>query len=89
MTDNDSDKTQYTVQKLVDIGDGATAWADIATVGLSPRARRQSALGLAFAECPEDTPYDEEGKFRILDAESANVLTVRAKPPAIPELDIK
>ena len=80
----------YTLQEYRPVGDDDAVWAweDIATVTLPPRTQRKTALTRAFQEHPNLTPVDEPGKYRILDAESARVLTVKAKPPEIPQLEI-
>lgn len=87
----ENNENTYTIQMLVVPDEEAEAepfWEDIATVELPPRARRTTALTRAFQEDPERTPTDKARKYRILDAESAKVLTVKAKPPTVPDLDI-
>jgi hypothetical protein len=88
-----AENNNYTLQEYRPVGKNGDdeevwAWEDIATVELPPRAQRKTALTRAFQENPGLTPIDEAGKYRILDADSSRVLTVKAKPPEIPQLEI-
>jgi hypothetical protein len=90
----ENNENTYTIQVYVEVEVGedpeptGSYWEDIATVELPPRARRTTALTKAFQDNPDLTPTDKGRKYRILDAESGKVLTVKAKPPTVPDLDI-
>lgn len=70
-----------------DVGDGGySAWIDVATVTVPARTKRKTAIRSALKQAGLDVT--EETKVRLLDAESAEVRTVRPRPPAAPELEI-
>jgi hypothetical protein len=73
---------------LIDVEPEETfeAWRDVATVTVPARTKRKTAIREAVKQAGLDVTADL--KVRLLDAESAEVRTVRPKPPAAPEFEV-
>jgi hypothetical protein len=64
----------------------ADAWVDVATVTVPARTKRVTAIRRAITAAGIEVSADV--KVRLLDAESAEVRTVRPKPPVAPEFEV-
>jgi hypothetical protein len=73
---------------LIDVEPEETfeAWRDVATVTVPARTKRVTAIRRAITAAGIEVSADV--KVRLLDAESAEVRTVRPKPPAAPEFEV-
>jgi hypothetical protein len=78
-----SPEATYVLQKAAE---GAGVWVDVATVTVPARTKRVTAIRKAVAAAGIDVTEDVH--VRLLDAESAEVRTVRPKPPAAPEFEV-
>jgi hypothetical protein len=78
-----SPEATYVLQKAAE---GAGVWVDVATVTVPARTKRVTAIRKAITAAGITVSADV--KVRLLDAESAEVRTVRPKPPAAPEFEV-
>jgi hypothetical protein len=91
MTDATAEGGTYVLQvqdALPDPADGRERWKDVATITVAPRTKRKTAIRRALEESGIEITGELDRKVRLLDAESAEVRTVRPRPPAAPELEI-
>jgi hypothetical protein len=79
-----SPEATYVLQQAAE---GAGVWIDVATVTVPARTKRITAIRKAVEQAGLDITDPTE--VRLLDAESAEVRTVRPKPPAaLPEFEV-
>lgn len=83
-----TEKSTYVLQVRQQTGgdEGAVTWSDVATVEVPANTRRKTAIKRALAAWAGSV----EGGItvRLLDADSAEEVPVRPKPPEAPQLEI-
>ena len=77
----------YVLQVRQQVVDDAVSWHDVATVEVPANTRRKTVIRKAL-EAGGGFPIEDGIVVRLLDADSAEEVPVRPKPPEAPQLEI-